>query len=89
MTVQERPILHANERGVDRIIRSIAGAVLLAFAIISFSGPFALVEGVIALALGIVGAISLGTGLMGWCPFYAMLGISTCEARARRASARR
>lgn len=88
MAIQERPILSANERGVDRIVRAVVGAALLAFAIISFSGPFALVEGVIALALGIIGAISLGTGLMGWCPFYAMLGISTCEARARRASAR-
>ena len=89
MANYQRPVLHANERGVDRLIRSIAGASMLAFAIITFSGPFAVVEGIIALALGIAGVISLGTGLLGWCPFYAMLGLSTCETRARRAQARR
>ena len=80
--------LEANERAADRVIRSVAGAVLLGIAIISFSGPFAVVEGVIALALGIIGVISLGTGLLGWCPFYAMLGFTTCEARVRRMARR-
>lgn len=80
--------MHANERGIDRAIRGVVGAIMLIFAFISFSGPFALVEGTIALALGVVGAISLLTGLMGWCPFYAMLGITTCETRARHSAPR-
>lgn len=82
MASYERPILDTNERGVDRLIRSIAGTVMLAFAVITFTGPFAVVEGIIALALGIAGVISLGTGLLGWCPFYAMLGLSTCPKRS-------
>ena len=89
MAASDQPLLRANERGLDRVIRAAVGAAMLAFAVITFTGPFALVEGIIALALGIAGLISLGTGLMGWCPFYAMLGVSTCEARVRRASARR
>ncbi len=89
MTASDPPLLRANERGLDRVIRAAVGAAMLTFAIITFTGPFAVVEGIIALALGIAGLISLGTGLMGWCPFYAMLGVSTCEARVRRrASAR-
>jgi Inner membrane protein YgaP-like, transmembrane domain len=89
MTASDTPALQANERGLDRVIRAVVGAAMLTFAIITFTGPFAVVEGIIALALGIGGAISLGTGLLGWCPFYAMLGVSTCEARVRRAQAGR
>jgi Inner membrane protein YgaP-like, transmembrane domain len=89
MSATDRPLLQANERGVDRLIRAVVGAAMLIFAIITFTGPFAVVEGIIALALGVVGAISLGTGLLGWCPFYAMLGLSTCERRAQRLQARR
>lgn len=80
--------MHANERGIDRIIRAFVGAALLIFAVISFSGPFAVVEGTIALVLGVIGAISFLTGVMGWCPFYAALGITTCETRAKRVAAR-
>jgi len=82
-TKPEESIVQANERGIDRLIRAATGAVMLIVAVISFSGPFAVIEGTIALALGIIGAVSLLTGLMGWCPFYAMLGITTCETRAR------
>jgi hypothetical protein len=89
MKASSTPALQANERGLDRVIRAVVGAAMLTFAIITFTGPFAVVEGIIALALGVGGAISLGTGLLGWCPFYAMLGVSTCEARARRAQAGR
>ena len=81
MAVSDRPLLPANERGLDRVVRAVVGAAMLGFAIITFTGPFAVVEGIIALVLGVAGAISLGTGLMGWCPFYAMLGVSTCETR--------
>jgi Inner membrane protein YgaP-like, transmembrane domain len=89
MAASEQTILEPNERGLDRVIRAAVGAAMLTVAIITFTGPFALVEGALALVLGIAGAISLGTGLLGWCPFYAMLGFSTCEARVRRRAARR
>ncbi len=49
--------------------------------------------GLVAWALGLLGALGLGTGpvwawigvvplltgLIGWCPPYALLGISTCK----------
>ncbi len=89
MAASDPPLLRANERGLDRVIRAAVGAAMLTFAVITFTGPFAVVEGIIALALGIAGVIALGTGLLGWCPFYAMLGVTTCEARVRRAQARR
>ena len=89
MAASDQQLLRPNERGLDRVVRAAVGAAMLTFAVITFTGPFALVEGVIALALGVAGVISLGTGLLGWCPFYAMLGVSTCEARVRRAQARR
>jgi Inner membrane protein YgaP-like, transmembrane domain len=89
MAASEQHVLRPNERGLDRVIRAAVGAAMLTFAIITFTGPFAVIEGIIALALGVGGAISLGTGLLGWCPFYAMLGVSTCETRVRRAQARR
>jgi hypothetical protein len=73
--------MEGNEGPIDRIVRSVVGAALLAVVAFSFEGPIALVEGVIALAIGIFGAVTLLTGLIGWCPAYALLGIRTCEPK--------
>lgn len=53
---------------VDRIIRIIIGLIFFVLTLM----------GVIGWWGWIVGGIPLVTGLMGWCPPYAMLGISTC-----------
>ncbi len=66
-----------NERPADRIVRTIVGAILLAIVFSSLQGSVALVEGTISLSFGIVGAFTLLTGLIGWCPTYALFGIST------------
>ena len=73
--------MEGNEGPIDRIVRSVVGAALVAVVAFSFEGPIALVEGVIALALGAFGAVTLLTGLIGWCPAYALLGIKTCAPR--------
>ena len=73
--------MEGNEGTIDRIVRSVVGAALVSVVAFSFEGPIALVEGVIALALGIFGAVTLLTGLIGWCPAYALLGIRTCAAK--------
>jgi hypothetical protein len=73
--------METNQGPVDRIVRSIVGAALLAVVVFSLEGPIALVEGAIALAIGAVGSVTLLTGLIGWCPTYALLGISTCKDR--------
>jgi hypothetical protein len=33
---------------------------------------------------GAIGLIPLATGLTGWCPPYALLGISTCKTAAAK-----
>lgn len=52
----------------ERIIRVMVGIGILSLAFIGPQSPWA--------ALGI---LPLLTGLMGWCPPYALLGISTCR----------
>ena len=61
-----------NEGGVDRAVRIIAGLVVLS---LTFVGPRSM--------WGLVGAVPLLTGLAGWCPLYALLGISTAPNKAR------
>lgn len=62
--------MRANEGAVDRILRVIVGAAVLSLA---FIGPQTL--------WGYVGLIPLATGLVGFCPLYALLGINTCPSR--------
>lgn len=47
------------------------------------AGWTGLVAGVWGIALEIFGWVPLVTGLIGWCPVYALLGISTRKNRAR------
>jgi hypothetical protein len=61
-----------NVGGVDRAVRIIAGLVVLSLV---FVGPKSM--------WGLVGAVPLLTGLAGWCPLYALLGISTASNKAR------
>lgn len=56
-----------NIHSVERAVRIIVGIVLTSLA---FWGP--------ANLWFLLGIIPLVTGLVGWCPPYAMLGISTC-----------
>jgi hypothetical protein len=74
-------IMEANEGPVGRIVRGVVGAALLAIVGFSLEGPIALVEGAIAVAVGIAGGFTLLTGLIGWCPAYALLGINNCSPR--------
>jgi len=59
-----------NEGGTDRAIRIGLGIVLLS---LLFVGPQSL--------WGLVGIVPLATGLVGFCPLYALLGVSTCPRR--------
>lgn len=54
---------------VDRAIRITAGVVLISLAAGGTVGWW-----------GWLGIVPLATGLLGWCPPYAMLGIDTCNA---------
>lgn len=54
----------------ERILRVVVG---LGLASLAFLGPQNL--------WFLVGLVPLGTGLIGWCPPYQLLGISTCKSK--------
>lgn len=56
-----------NEGKVDRTLRVVLGAALIALV---FIGP--------QTAWGWLGVVPLVTGLLGNCPVYSLLGINTC-----------
>ena len=60
--------MKTNIHSVERVIRILLGLALTAMA---FWGP--------ANLWFLLGLIPLATGLIGWCPPYAMLGINTCN----------
>ena len=58
-----------NEGTLDRVVRVALGVALLALV---FVGP--------QTWLGLVGVVPLVTGLVGYCPLYRVLGLSTAHA---------
>ncbi|HEC09250.1 MAG TPA: DUF2892 domain-containing protein [Acidimicrobiales bacterium] len=63
----------ANEASWDRIARVVLGVVLLIVG-------FGVMGGTGGTILGIVGLVPLLTGLVGWCPAYALFHFSTKES---------
>lgn len=59
-----------NIGSVERAVRIIVGAAVLTLV---FVGPQS--------AWGYLGIVPLATGLLGWCPLYALFGFSTCKQR--------
>jgi hypothetical protein len=67
----------ANVGLIDRIIRVIVGIVLIAYAIpLGFSATG-------WNWVGWIGVVPLVTGLLGNCPLYSLIGLSTCPAKQR------
>lgn len=63
--------MKSNLGGIDRTVRIVAGLVLIALAVTGTVG-----------AWGWLGVVPLATGLIGWCPPYAMFGINTCKVKS-------
>ena len=61
-----------NVGGIDKTLRIVAGAALLA---LTFVGPFTEV----LYPWGLIGLVPLVTGLMSWCPVYSLFGLKTCK----------
>lgn len=59
-----------NEGTLDRALRVTLGLVLLALALTGQYTPWTW-----------IGVVPLLTGLVGMCPLYSILGISTCKVR--------
>ena len=62
--------MKANENTVDRVLRIVLGIALLG---LTLSGTIGL--------WGWLGIVPLATGAIGWCPLYAVLGISSCPMK--------
>ena len=56
-----------NIHKIERAIRIVVGLALLSLVFVGPQNPWFL-----------LGAVPLLTGLLGWCPPYQLLGISTC-----------
>ena len=59
-----------NEGTIDRTLRVIAGAALVSLVFVGPETPW-----------GWIGLVPLVTGLVGNCPVYSLLGISTCPVK--------
>ena len=59
--------MKTNEGSADRVIRIVAGLVLISLVFVGPQTP-----------LGWIGLIPLITGVVGWCPLYQALGLTTC-----------
>jgi hypothetical protein len=57
-----------NVGGIDRVLRILAGIVLIALAATSVIGPW-----------GWIGVVLLLTGAVSFCPVYTLLGFSTSK----------
>jgi len=66
--------MKANVGGIDKVLRIVAGVVLLGLG----------VAGVVPLLIGLIGIVPLATGLLGWCPFYPLLGLNTCPMQEKK-----
>lgn len=62
---------------VDRVIRLVTGAVLIALAF--FSGMSFFDSQPVTIVSTVVGLVLVGTALVNFCPLYRLLGIRTCR----------
>ena len=64
--------MQKNVGSAERVIRVVVGLGLISLA---FVGPQTM--------WGWLGLMPIATGLMGWCPPYALLGINTCSVNKK------
>jgi hypothetical protein len=57
----------SNVGGIDRILRIVAGLLLIALTLMGVIGVW-----------GWIGVVPLATGLLRTCPIYSLLGFNTC-----------
>jgi hypothetical protein len=59
--------MERNIGSIDRVLRIVAGVVLLALVFVGPQTPW-----------GWIGLVPLVTAFVGWCPAYRLLGLRTC-----------
>jgi hypothetical protein len=62
--------MSANVGGVDRILRIVVGLGLLSLVFVGPQTPW-----------GWIGLVPLLTALVGYCPAYSLIGLSTCPLK--------
>ena len=65
--------MKTNENPIDRIIRVVVGIALIVL------GPLGIASGAWMWVAGVLGTILLLTGIVGFCPLYALLKLSTVK----------
>lgn len=55
---------------IDKVLRIVAGAVLIALTVGGVIGVW-----------GWIGVVPLVTGALGYCPLYQVIGVNTCPAK--------
>ena len=64
--------MNINVGKYERIIRIVAGLAIIIWGVYAKNW------------WGLIGAVPLITGLIGWCPPYAMFGINTCSIKKNK-----
>ena len=62
-----------NVGGIDRVLRIVAGLVLIGLTLIGTIGPW-----------GWIGVVPLATGLFSSCPLYSLIGVDTRPIKAAK-----
>jgi hypothetical protein len=65
--------LDKNVGNIDKVLRIVAGALLIGLTLSGVIGMW-----------GWIGVVPLATGLLGWCPAYTLLGIKTCPMSGKK-----
>ena len=63
-------VMKQNVHNIERVVRILVGLAIISLV---FIGPQS--------AWGWLGLIPLTTGIIGWCPPYALFGFSTCNTK--------
>lgn len=64
--------MKVNVGSADRVLRIVAGVVLIGLAVTETIGLW-----------GYIGVVPLATGLFRFCPAYSLLGMNTCPMKER------
>jgi hypothetical protein len=62
-----------NVGGIDRVLRIVAGLVLIGLTLMGTIGPW-----------GWIGVVLLATGLLSTCPLYSIVGLNTCPTKSAK-----
>ena len=68
--------MNQNVGTIDRTLRAVAGIVAIAVYVLG------LVSGTAGIVALVAGVVLLGTAALGWCPPYAIFGLSTCKIKS-------